>query len=88
MPTAWETQTECPDCHGVLDPIRLIDATDRAMGGGVGHVELAYASQGAQHSAMTGTLPSAGTVRAKLCESCGRIFLYATSSSGGLRSTK
>lgn len=84
MPVNWEHRTECPDCQGVLDPIRLIDATDRAMGGGVSHVEMTYAAQTAQQTALTGTLPSSGTVKAKLCEGCGRIFLYATTSAGGL----
>jgi hypothetical protein len=67
-----------------LDAIRLIDATDRAMGGGVSHVEFSFAAQTAQHSALTGTLPSSGIVKAKLCADCGRIFLYSTSSSGGM----
>jgi len=84
MASNWEGRTECPDCQSTLDPIRLIDATDRAMGGGVSHVELAFAAQGAQHSSLTGTLPSSGIVKAKLCSGCGRIFLYATESAGGL----
>lgn len=80
----WETRQDCPDCGGRLDAIRIVDATDRAMGGGVGHVELSYAPMGATQSELTATIPIAGTVRAKLCASCGRIFLYATGTSGGL----
>lgn len=82
--TTWESRTQCPDCQGTLDSIRLIDATDRAMGAGVGHVDLAFAAPNAQTSSMTGTMPTAGVVKAKLCSSCGRIFLYATSTAGGL----
>jgi len=88
MPSNWESRNECPDCQGILDPIRLIDATDRAMGGGVSHVELSFAAQSAQRSSLTGTLPSSGIVKAKLCAECGRIFLYATDSSGGLPKRK
>ncbi|GIW94445.1 MAG: hypothetical protein KatS3mg110_2486 [Pirellulaceae bacterium] len=80
----WESRTNCPDCGGELTPIRMIDATERAMGSGVGHVELAYASMSSAPSDLSGTFPAAGVVRAKLCGSCGRIFLYAVGTAGGL----
>ncbi len=82
--TTWESKSSCPDCQGALDSIKIVDATDRAMGSGVGHVELAYAAPNAQQSAMTASIPTSGIVKAKLCSSCGRIFLYATSTAGGL----
>ncbi len=80
----WESRTTCPDCGSALTPIRIIDATERAMGGGVRHVELAYASMSVSPSELTGTFPAAGVVRAKLCGQCGRIFLYAAGTAGGL----
>jgi hypothetical protein len=84
MTKHWDTRTECPECQSPLDVIRLIDATDRAMGAGVGHVDLAFASANAQSSSMTGTMPTSGVVKAKLCSGCGRIYLYATTTAGGL----
>lgn len=72
----WIDKTECPDCEGDLQNIKLIDATDRSMGGGVGHVELQYAARGSVASHYSGTITSDGIVKGKLCTSCGRIFLY------------
>jgi hypothetical protein len=80
----WHDRTECPDCQGTLTDIKIIDATSQALDSGISHVELAFASPLASKSSFTKTLPISGTVKAKLCSGCGRIFLYALSSSGGL----
>ncbi|MBM4000391.1 MAG: hypothetical protein FJ297_12790 [Planctomycetes bacterium] len=82
--STWEDRTECPDCRGGLQPIKIVDATDRAMGSGVGHVELGFATRDAAQSGVTASIPRAGVVKAKLCSKCGRIFLYSTSTAGGL----
>ena len=63
----------------------LIDATDQGMGSGVGHVELSYAPANAVASTFTRTITSAGKVKARLCVDCGRIILYGTGTTGGLR---
>jgi len=78
----WHEKTTCSDCQGKLQNIKLIDATDRGMGNGVGHVELSYAAPSSAASSFTGTISSEGNVRGKLCTECGRIFLY--SARGGL----
>lgn len=80
----WEDRTECPDCRGELRPIKIVDATGRALDAGISHVELAYASPLAEQSGLSGTIPTSGNVRAKLCRNCTRIFLYGSRSAGGL----
>ena len=69
----------CPDCQGQLVNIKLLDATDASRSGeGVGHVELTYAAPDASASFFTRTVTKSGVVKAKLCNQCGRIFLYAS----------
>lgn len=78
-------RTTCPDCEARLEQVMLIDATDQGMGGGVGHVELSYAPSNAVASAFTRTIQSSGKVKALMCVDCGRIILYGTGTTGGLR---
>jgi hypothetical protein len=71
--------TICPDCNGTLHGIKLLDATDSSRAGeGTGHVEMAYAAPEASASFFTRSVAKSGTVKAKLCNECGRIFLYAS----------
>ena len=70
------TDKQC-DCGGDLYAIRILDATESTRGGeGVGHVELAYAAPEATASFFTRTVSKSGTVKAVLCNQCGRIYLY------------
>ena len=74
-----QDQETCPDCGGNLYAIRLLDATESTRSGeGMSHVELTYAAPDATASFFTRTVQKAGVVRAKLCNQCGRIFLYAS----------
>ena len=66
--------TACPECGMGMQPIKLIDATDRWWKSGTGHVELAYAALDAKTS-FTGTIPALGTVKGMICPACGRIVL-------------
>jgi hypothetical protein len=81
-------RTTCPDCDERLEPIKIIDATERAMGGGASHVEMSYAAPKATGSQFTQTIPRSGTVKAKMCVACGRIILYGDGTTGGLRRTE
>jgi hypothetical protein len=72
-------RSKCPDCEGDLVNIKLLDATDSSRAGeGTGHVELTYAAPAAAASFFTRTVAKSGTVKAKLCNQCGRILLYAS----------
>lgn len=71
-----EPRTTCPDCGGALAPIKLLDATDRRMESGVGHVEIGYATRSSVPSDLTGSIPESGKVKARMCADCGRILLY------------
>jgi hypothetical protein len=74
----------CPDCEGELHDIKLLDATDSSRAGqGTGHVELTYAAPDSTASFFTRTVAKSGTVKAKLCNQCGRILLYASRPSLG-----
>lgn len=69
---------DCPDCGGTLVNIKLLDATESTRSGeGMGHVEMSYAAPEASASFFTRSVAKSGTVKAKLCNECGRIFLYA-----------
>ena len=72
-----EPRTVCPECDTGMQPIKIIDATDRNLvsPGGVGHVELAYAALDAKASFFSGAIPMLGTVRGMICPECGRIVL-------------
>jgi hypothetical protein len=71
------TLSKCPDCESSLQPIKLIDATQK-MGDQEGrqHVELSYAASDAKPSFFSGKISRLGVVRARICPSCGRILLY------------
>ncbi|HTN74706.1 MAG TPA: hypothetical protein VL096_05645 [Pirellulaceae bacterium] len=72
-------QSTCPDCSGQLCNIKLLDATEATRAGeGVGHVELTYAAPDAAATFFTRAVTKSGVVKAKLCNQCGRIFLYAS----------
>jgi hypothetical protein len=70
---------KCPDCPGELVNIKILDATESTRSGeGMSHVEMSYAASDATASFFTRSVARAGTVKAKLCNQCGRIFLYAS----------
>jgi hypothetical protein len=69
----------CPDCSGQLCDIKILDATESTRAGeGVGHVEMAYSAPDAAPSFFTRSVQKSGVVKAKLCNQCGRIYLYAS----------
>jgi hypothetical protein len=59
-----------------MQPIKLIDATERGWRTGQQHVELAYAAPDAVASTFLGKIPRLGTVKGMICPECGRIVLY------------
>jgi hypothetical protein len=66
----------CPDCDGELQPIKLFARTPTKAGKVDGAV-IRYASAEAQRGKwLSATYDVAGKVRAVLCSSCHRIFLY------------
>jgi hypothetical protein len=67
-----ETQKrECPECHGPMYRIRLIDKTHHQA-----HAELEYTVLEAQRSFWMGQFPVEGQVAALMCDRCGRLLLY------------
>jgi hypothetical protein len=71
-------RSTCPDCESPLRPIKLLDATETGWSDhGSQHVELSYAAPKSEGNFFTGTIPKAGTVKAKVCPDCGRILLFA-----------
>ena len=76
-------RSNCPDCEGRLQPIKLIDATNRFAGRGelgTQHIELSYAAPDATPSFFLDRIPRLGVVKGFICPSCGRILLYGESS--------
>jgi hypothetical protein len=67
----------CPDCQTPMRPIKMIDATERAMGGGAFRVELTYAADDAEPG-FFGGIPPEGKVRGSICPQCGQILLYGS----------
>lgn len=70
-------QKSCTRCKVALGPIKLLDATQRYVGGeGGDQVELKYAAADAESSFWTKDVPASGVVRGFMCPTCGRITLY------------
>ena len=66
-------RSECPDCDGKLVDIQVIDRGFMDTE----HQGFVYASGGVKPSFVTGSFKTAGTVEARMCESCSRVFFYA-----------
>lgn len=70
-------RSDCPDCQGSMQPIKLIDATHPGWDSkGVQHVGLSYAAPDATKSHFVGRIESLGVVKGFICPDCGRIVLY------------
>jgi hypothetical protein len=71
--------TTCPDCGVPLQPIKLVDATERVFGEGAYRVNLTYAAQDAEApwGGFLGGIQPTGDVYGRICPKCGRILLYA-----------
>jgi hypothetical protein len=71
--------SSCSDCNTELTAIKLIDQRER--GPGVPHGELLYAMADQSPSDWTGKYPIEGTLHGKMCRECGRVYLFASSTS-------
>jgi hypothetical protein len=73
------TERVCPECGaGTVVPIRVLD-----YGGRQGHViGFQYSAIDAKRSIWNGSYPPAGTIRAEMCSSCGRVLFYACPAGG------
>ncbi|HUQ69686.1 MAG TPA: hypothetical protein VM165_09195 [Planctomycetaceae bacterium] len=70
-----EVAKTCLECQGALSPIIVMDK-DNYGSTGPGPQGIEYRRPDDSRSFWTGAYPTAGRVRAFLCESCGRIALY------------
>jgi hypothetical protein len=73
-PAAAETKT-CPECGGPLRAIRILECSGLSVP--QEHTELRYTSVDTKKRVLSGRFPVEGRVRGRLCDSCGRILLYA-----------
>lgn len=72
-----EHTPECPDCKSAMQPIKMIDATDRGWNHeGTAHVSLAYAAPDASRSFFLGRIQPTGVLTGFICPACGRVILY------------
>ena len=72
---AEEAPKTCSECQGRMSPIIIMDQ-NRWGGTGPGPQLLEYRLPEDKRSFWTGAYPTAGPVRAFMCEECGRIALY------------
>jgi hypothetical protein len=74
---------QCPDCSGVLNPIKLIARTPigSQLTDSDGAV-VRYAKPDAKRGWFVSQYEIAGSVTAMMCESCHRIFLYGRPGEG------
>jgi hypothetical protein len=73
-------QTNCTSCDGEMRPIKLNDATGVIPNRvGVGHVEPTYSAIDAKASWFMGKVPPEGTIKARICTTCGQIVLFGVS---------
>jgi hypothetical protein len=71
-------QRTCPDCKGVLQPIKLLDKWG-AWGERKVFEELTYTEGDAQQKGfLAPSYKPAGIVHAFMCDSCHRIVLYGS----------
>jgi hypothetical protein len=59
----WSDRKQCPDCAGLLRAIMIFDDDNQR--------EFAYTAADA-----AGRMPIEGRVKARLCTSCHRLFLF------------
>jgi hypothetical protein len=72
-----KNQISCHDCSVAMQPIKLVDATDRSLDQkGTAHVELGYAAAESKAGFFTNRIPIIGSVRGMICPSCGQIKLH------------
>ena len=72
---AGEQLRKCIECQGAMSPIIIMDKAPRVAR----HLHagsLEYRLPDDRVSFWTGRYPTAGEVRAFMCEACGRIALY------------
>jgi len=71
-----QPKTDCPDCKGKLESIRLLGEENGSIASGIilGHYGLADEKR----MLWVGPFPRAGTIAAYRCVECSRIFLYGT----------
>jgi hypothetical protein len=66
---------KCPDCHGSMKTIKIIDKTANNAGFPL-YTELEYAVLEAKRSLWSGLLPIEGKITAHMCDGWGRVLLY------------
>ena len=69
-----EESRTCVECQGSMSPIIVMDKVHYSYAGTT--QGLAYRQPDDKRSFWTGKYPTAGPVRAFMCEGCGRIALY------------
>ena len=83
-PFAGERRRSCPDCEGVLQPIKVLDATHPNWDGeGEQHIELSFAAPDATRSFFSSKIPRLGVVKGFICPGCGRILFYGEKTGDG-----
>lgn len=70
-----EASKTCVECQGSMSPVIVMDK-DHYGNTGPGPQPLQYRRPEDSRSFWTGKYPTAGPVRAFMCEGCGRIALY------------
>ena len=74
-----KSQATCPDCNVELEPIKLIDATEKNFQEGCFRVDLTYAARDTKAPLFFGGIQPKGKVEGNICPKCGRILLYGRS---------
>jgi hypothetical protein len=72
---AHEMSRSCGECQGAMAPVIIMDQSPGIARHTVA-IPLQYRLPDDRVSFWTGKYPTAGSVRAFMCESCGRIALY------------
>ena len=72
-----ETTKTCMACQGAMTPVMVLDRDSYGLTR-QGTQVLAYRHPDDSQSFWTGKYPTAGIVRAYMCEGCGKIDLYGS----------
>ena len=69
-------RTDCPDCKGTLEPVRVLGSQPRGPNLSPGDVEVCYAPGQARSSWLTRRTKTSGILFGMRCSECGRVLLY------------
>ena len=77
-----DSDKKCDECGASTEWIKIVDSTHivgavtSETGQGSQHLQLQYAAEDAERSGWLNRFPTAGNLRGRMCQMCGKVALY------------